>query len=229
MVRRGLHTAQSGTRFRCARGSRSLGLVVYAPWMHTDLHADNTEHPGRSTEARGGADGRHGEDGARQDGTRRVDCARVEPPAGRAGGDREGSAARPAAASRGQGTVQRERMAVLVDTSIWITHLSKGSPELRRLLDAGEVLAHPLVIGELACGNLKNRAEIPALLRTQPSARVAGDDEVLAFIEARMLSGRGLGLVDVHLLASAALSRVPLWTANKRLRDASASLGLGYP
>jgi hypothetical protein len=120
-------------------------------------------------------------------------------------------------------------MAVLVDTSIWIHHLSKGSADLRRLLDAGEVFSHPLVIGELACGNLRNRAEILALLRTLPSARVAGDDEVLAFIEARKLAGKGLGLVDVHLLASAALSRVPLWTADKRLRDAAGSLGLAYP
>jgi predicted nucleic acid-binding protein len=120
-------------------------------------------------------------------------------------------------------------MAVLVDTSIWITHFAKSSPELRRLLDAGEVLSHPLVIGELACGNLKNRAEILALLQTLPLARVAGDDEVLAFIEARKLPGRGLGLVDVHLLASAALSRVPLWTDDKRLRDAASSLGVGYP
>ncbi len=120
-------------------------------------------------------------------------------------------------------------MAVLVDTSVWITHLSKGSPELRRLLDAGEVLAHPLVIGELACGNLKNRAEILALLQTLPPARVAGHDEALAFIEVRKLAGRGLGLVDVHLLASAALSRVPLWTAERRLCDAAASLSVGYP
>lgn len=119
-------------------------------------------------------------------------------------------------------------MAVLVDTSVWITHLSKGNAELRKLLDAGEVLAHPLVIGELACGNLKNRAEILALLRTLPSARVAGDAEVLAFIEVRKLVGKGLGLVDVHLLASAVLSRAPLWTVDRRLRDAAASLGLAY-
>ncbi len=120
-------------------------------------------------------------------------------------------------------------MAVLVDTSVWITHLSKGNSELRRLLDAGEVLSHPLVIGELACGNLKNRAEILALLQTLPSARVASGDEVLAFIEARRLAGKGLGHVDVHLLASAALSRAPLWTAHKRLRDAADDLGLGHP
>jgi predicted nucleic acid-binding protein len=120
-------------------------------------------------------------------------------------------------------------MVVLVDTSVWITHLAKGSAELRRLLDAGEVLGHPLVVGELACGNLRNRDEILTLLRRLPLAQVADHDEVLAFIEARSLAGRGLGLVDVSLLASAVLSRVPLWTADKQLRDAAAGLGVGYP
>lgn len=119
-------------------------------------------------------------------------------------------------------------MAVLVDTSVWITHFSKGSPELRRLLTAGEVLTHSLVIGELACGNLRNRAEVLTLLRRLPVARPATDDEVLEFLEARKLVGRGLGLIDVHLLASAALSHVPLWTADKRLRDAAEGLGLAY-
>jgi predicted nucleic acid-binding protein len=120
-------------------------------------------------------------------------------------------------------------MSVLVDTSVWITHLSKGCPELRRLLTASEVLTHPLVIGELACGNLRNRTEVLTLLRRLPAARPATDDEVLAFLGARELAGRGLGLIDVHLLASATLSHVPLWTTDKRLRDAAEGIGLAYP
>lgn len=119
-------------------------------------------------------------------------------------------------------------MLVLVDTSIWVAHLTKGSAPLRELLGRGEVICHPLVIGELACGNIANRAEILALLRELPQARVAEHDEVLHFIEAQELAGRGLGLIDVHLLASSVMSRMPLWTADKRLHEAAIALGVAY-
>jgi predicted nucleic acid-binding protein len=119
-------------------------------------------------------------------------------------------------------------MLVLVDTSIWVGHLTKGSAPLRELLERGEVLCHPLVIGALACGNIANRTEILALLRELPQARVAEHDEVLDFIEARQLAGRGLGLIDVHLLAASVLSRVPLWTADKQLHGAATTLGVAY-
>lgn len=119
-------------------------------------------------------------------------------------------------------------MQVLVDTSIWISHLAKGSAGLRTLLERAEVLCHPLVIGELACGNIANRTEILTLLRELPQAQLAGHDEVLHFIESRRLAGRGLGFIDAHLLASSVLSRAPLWTAGKRLREAAAELGIAY-
>ena len=107
---------------------------------------------------------------------------------------------------------------ILVDTSVWIDHLRKGDAELARKLEAGDVLAHPFVIGELACGNLANRHAILALLRTLPAAQVASDDEVLGFIERRKLMGRGIGYIDVHLLASLALTHGSrLWTRDKRL------------
>lgn len=107
---------------------------------------------------------------------------------------------------------------ILVDTSVWIDHLRKGDAELARTLEAGEVLAHPFVIGELACGNLANRNAILALLRTLPPAPVATGDEVMGFIERRKLMGRGIGYIDVHLLASVALTRESrLWTRDKRL------------
>lgn len=118
---------------------------------------------------------------------------------------------------------------VLVDTSIWISHLTKGNTRLKALLGNSEVVCHPLVIGELACGNIKNRAEILSLLQALPTADVAQHDEVLRFIESHRLMGRGLGLIDVHLLASSLLTRVPLWTADKRLRTASAELNVAYP
>jgi predicted nucleic acid-binding protein len=106
---------------------------------------------------------------------------------------------------------------VLVDTSVWVDHLRRGDDELAALLQRGLVLAHPLVIGELACGNLKNRAEILRLLQTLPLAKMAGQDEVLEFIETHALFGKGLGLIDVHLLAAALLNHAPLWTRDKTL------------
>jgi predicted nucleic acid-binding protein len=95
------------------------------------------------------------------------------------------------------------------------------------LLDEGGVLVHPFVIGELACGNLKNRAEILSLLRALPLTAMAEQDEIMLFIETNGLMGRGLGYVDVHLLAAAVLSDVRLWTADKSLLKTCKDLGLG--
>ena len=110
---------------------------------------------------------------------------------------------------------------VLVDTSVWISHLRDGSEELSALLDADAVGCHPFVIGELRCGNVINRTEIVSLLHPLPRASVATADEVLAFIEARHLACKGLGYIDVHLLASAVMTGVPLWTLDKRLNEAA--------
>jgi len=117
---------------------------------------------------------------------------------------------------------------VLVDTSIWIQHLRQGSAALARLLTDGQVACHPFVVGELACGNLRNRTEILALLCTLPYAEVARHDEVLPFIDTHRLMGKGLGYVDIHLLASAALTGIPIWTLDKRLRETAGALDLAY-
>jgi predicted nucleic acid-binding protein len=118
---------------------------------------------------------------------------------------------------------------ILVDTSVWVDHLRKGDRGLAALLTASAVVMHPFVLGELACGNLRKREQILALLRDLPRITVATDDEVLFFIERRALMGRGLGYVDVHLLASVALhGTARLWTRDKRLRAAADSLGLGH-
>jgi predicted nucleic acid-binding protein len=114
---------------------------------------------------------------------------------------------------------------VLVDTSIWISHFRMGDADLKVLLQEEKVLCHPFVIGELACGNIKNRVEILTLLQALPMARMAEHEEALTFVEAHRLMGVGLGLIDVHLLASALLS---LWTADKQLRQASAKLHIAY-
>ncbi len=117
---------------------------------------------------------------------------------------------------------------VLVDTSIWINHLRDGDRHLEKLLFDGEVLCHPHIIGELACGNLKNRKEIIGLFRSLPVSPVVEFQEFLYFIEQNKLSGRGIGFVDIQLLASARLGQVPLWTADKRLKAAAADLDLNY-
>ena len=85
---------------------------------------------------------------------------------------------------------------------------------------------HPFVIGELACGNLSNRAETLELLSQLPSASLADQDEVMQFIQRRKLYGCGIGYVDVHLLASVAIDDIRLWTNDRRLSESAASLGL---
>jgi predicted nucleic acid-binding protein len=118
---------------------------------------------------------------------------------------------------------------VLVDTSIWVAHLRTASLPMRELLEEGRVACHSFVIGELACGNLNPRGEILSLLNALPATEVASHEEVLELIEGRALMGSGIGYVDAHLLASALLSQMPLWTADRRLRDVSRKLGIPYP
>ncbi len=91
-------------------------------------------------------------------------------------------------------------------------------------LQKGEVCIHPFIVGEIACGNLINRTEIIQLLKTLPEVLVATDDEVLQFIESRQLYGKGLGYIDIHLLASSFIEKVSLWTKNKRLSFAYSEL-----
>jgi predicted nucleic acid-binding protein len=115
---------------------------------------------------------------------------------------------------------------VLVDSSVWVAHLWEGNDDLARLLEAGDVICHPLIVGELACGNLKNRTEILSLLQSLPMAMEAEHEEVLQFIEEKRLMGRGLGYIDAHLMASSALMRTPLWTFDKRLNEISKELAI---
>lgn len=118
---------------------------------------------------------------------------------------------------------------ILVDTSVWIGHLRRGDAHLVDLLEQGEVGTHPMVIGELACGNLPWRKEVLALLSRLPMAPVASDAEALGFIEANRLMGRGIGYIDVHVLASALLADgTRLWTDDARLAGAARRLFVGY-
>ena len=115
----------------------------------------------------------------------------------------------------------------LVDTSVWVNHLCSGLPSLAAALENSEVMIHPWVIGELACGNLHDRIHVLDLLQSLPAAVVATDGEVLLLIEQQQLMGRGIGYVDAHLLASARLSRCHLWTDDRRLRNVALELGIG--
>jgi predicted nucleic acid-binding protein len=117
---------------------------------------------------------------------------------------------------------------VLVDTSVWIEHLRRGLPALAEALNAGTVLCHSFVVGELACGHLKNRREILELLQTLCTCPAAAHDEVLHFIESHRLRGLGLGYIDIHLLASAKLTGTPLWTLDRPLNRAAARLDIAY-
>jgi predicted nucleic acid-binding protein len=108
---------------------------------------------------------------------------------------------------------------ILVDTSVWVDHFRKGDAQLAALLERVAVLAHPFVVGEIACGNLADRPLVLELLQSLPMAVMAEPDEVLHYIEEQRLYGKGIGYVDAQLLASTALSDgARFWTRDKRLR-----------
>jgi predicted nucleic acid-binding protein len=115
---------------------------------------------------------------------------------------------------------------ILVDTSVWVDHLRRGDSALVDLLTNGNVLGHPAVVGEVGLGSLANRAEVINLLSNLPQAVPATHDEVMTFVENHQLFGLGIGYVDAHLPAAAALTgNASLWTRDKRLRSAARKLG----
>lgn len=116
---------------------------------------------------------------------------------------------------------------ILVDTSVWIDHLRHGDSTLVKLLNGGQVLVHPFVIGEIALGGLRQRDLILDTLTDMPSAKIATDEEVLALINQSNLYGIGIGYIDAHLLASTRLTPgTQLWTRDKRLRAVADQVGL---
>ena len=107
---------------------------------------------------------------------------------------------------------------ILVDTSVWIDHFRNGNTRLAELLNGGSVLMHAFVLGELALGNLRSRKDVLRDLGNLPQAVVATDAEVLGFIAANKLHGRGIGYIDAHLLAASRLTPdTALWTYDRRL------------
>lgn len=119
---------------------------------------------------------------------------------------------------------------ILVDTSVWIDHLRARSADLAALLTDGLVMTHPFVVGELACGNLKQRDRFLKYLRALPAARPATDRDVTYLVEQRGLWGKGIGWIDAHLLASTFVTGCRFWTLDFRLAQVAMELGiLGQP
>jgi predicted nucleic acid-binding protein len=119
---------------------------------------------------------------------------------------------------------------ILVDTSVWVDHPRHGEPGLFELLERSAVVMHPFVVGEIACGSLRDRDSILELLQDLPAAVVAEAAEVMHFIERHALHGKGIGYVDVHLLASVVLTGGSrLWTRDLKLLRVAASLGCVHP
>lgn len=115
---------------------------------------------------------------------------------------------------------------ILADTSVWIDYFRAGLPELAERLRRSLVVMHPFVVGELACGNFSNRDAIFELLQQLRPVTVAEHDEILSFIWAQELYGRGIGYVDAHLLAAAVIEGCQLWTRDRRLHALAATLGI---
>ena len=118
---------------------------------------------------------------------------------------------------------------ILIDTSVWIDHFRSRVPTLSNL-DLDDVITHPFVIGELACGMLRARRDVLALLADLPQATIVSHEEVLHFIEERRLMGKGIGYIDAHLLAAVSLTEgAQLWTHDKSLEAVATDLRLGLP
>ena len=117
---------------------------------------------------------------------------------------------------------------VLVDTSVWVLHFRKANQRLIHLLENNEVLTHEFVVGELACGKLKNRKEILSLFHRLPKTLAVSFSELMHFLERKGIAGSGIGFVGAHLLASAQLTHVPIWTLDRSLELISSKLFLKY-
>ncbi|MCZ6672813.1 MAG: PIN domain-containing protein [Verrucomicrobia bacterium] len=117
---------------------------------------------------------------------------------------------------------------ILVDTSVWVNYLHSGSSRLEELLLEVEVVSHPFIIGELASGGIKNRKEFISLIQALPVTPVITDEEFMHFLESNKLFGIGVGFVDIHLLGSARMAQVLLWTEDKNLLKIAKDMRVSY-
>ena len=114
---------------------------------------------------------------------------------------------------------------ILADSSVWIDHFRRGNRALVTALQEGSVVVHPFVIGELACGTMRRRAEVLEDLARIPHIAAAEHEEVMALVDGRRLAGTGIGWIDAHLMAAALIARVDLWTLDRALGDAWNRIG----
>jgi len=117
---------------------------------------------------------------------------------------------------------------ILVDTSVWIDHFRQKNDNLDTLLYRGTVQMHEFIIGELAIGNFKNRKPILDLLESVPKLKKLSHDELMFFVNKYSLYGRGVGFVDIHLLAATKMANVKIWTLDKRLLKIAEEMNLNY-
>jgi len=117
---------------------------------------------------------------------------------------------------------------ILADTSVWVEHFRRGHGGLRKLLDDGEIVMHPFVYGELACGSLPDRTHTLTLLAALPRLALSNDASVLQAIDLRKWPGRGIGWIDAHLLTSALLTQTPLWTLDRKLHGLASHAGVAW-
>jgi len=119
---------------------------------------------------------------------------------------------------------------ILVDTSVWINHLRHPHPTLTKLLEASRVLMHPMVLGELACGRFRSRADHLHSWRSLPRIETRDHGAVIDWIGAEGLAGSGIGFIDAHLLHAVVVRRgARLWTGDRSLRSLAARFGAAFP
>lgn len=116
---------------------------------------------------------------------------------------------------------------ILADTSVWIDHLRSGNQDLEKALNQGQIVIHPWIVAELALGSLRDRAKTLAMLDLLPQVAVSQTIELRHMVETRHLYNLGIGLTDVHLIASVFLTPPTLlWTRDKQLRKVAEALGI---
>jgi predicted nucleic acid-binding protein len=117
---------------------------------------------------------------------------------------------------------------VLVDTCVWVKHFRERNPLLAAMLEDGEVWSHPIVVGELTMGTLKNRKQTIFDLSQLSRPPLASFLETRQMVESRQLWGRGIQWNDARILASSILGEIPLWTFDLRLKEIARELGVAF-